>query len=211
MLQPLTQVECVCTPLHPSVAPGLKLDSNSEVCQHRWPPTTSFHLQVVVLEQWSVRNASACLEHSDSSHQCKTGFWRFQWYQKRVQLAAAAVAWFFVCFTCQRKMFMTLRLQLFVASLFSSVVVAGERVKRGGVFVVIRCLMFCRRPNTANGCADALTCCDVLLVPLSVWCSSVHRTHAEPWRDVTLACLLLVFFQAFWSVVGAPLCLRGAV
>ena len=27
VLQPLAQVECVCTPLHPSVAPGLKLDS----------------------------------------------------------------------------------------------------------------------------------------------------------------------------------------
>ena len=104
VLQPLTQVECVCTPLYPSVAPGLTLDSNSEVCQYRWPPSTSFHLQVVVLEQWSMRNALACSERSDSSPQCKTGIWHFQSFQERVQLAAAAVAWFL--FTCQRKMFL---------------------------------------------------------------------------------------------------------
>ena len=71
-------------------------------------------------------------------------------------------------------------------------------------------MTFCRRPNTASGCADALTCCHILLVPLSVCAQASTGQHAQPWRDVTLAYLLLVF-QAFWSVVGALLCLRGAV
>ena len=34
---------------------------------------------------------------------------------------------------------------------------------------------------TRRWVCDALTCCGILVVPLSVWCSSVDRTHALPW------------------------------
>ena len=56
---------------------------------------------------------------------------------------------------------------------------------------------------------DALLRSDILLVPLSVWCSSVNRTHAQPWEKCHTSPFLLVFFPAFWSVVGTHLCLRG--
>ena len=50
--------------------------------------------------------------------------------------SAGAVAWFSFSSLVNAKCSLILRLQLFVASLFSLVVVVGERVKRGGVFVV---------------------------------------------------------------------------
>ena len=78
-----------------------------------------------------------------------------------------------------------LRLQLFVASVFSSVAVAGERVKRDGVFVVkghsfhkacwiMLSDVLSKAKTPPRGVRDALTCCDILLVP-SVWCSSVKQ------------------------------------
>ena len=37
--------------------------------------------------------------------------------------------------------------------------------------------------QTLDTClCDALTSCDILGVPLSFWCSSVSRTHAQPWK-----------------------------
>ena len=77
----------------------------------------------------------------------------------------------FVFFTCQRKNSMKLRLQLFVASLFSSVVVVvGERVKRGGVFMVkghsfheacwICCLTFCRRHISKDNSLELVKACE---------------------------------------------------
>ena len=34
---------------------------------------------------------------------------------------------------------------------------------------------------------DALTCCDILFVPLSVWCSRASRTHAQLWKTCRIS------------------------